>query len=397
MCTHLVAEHPPGSYRILTGAGMDYHLQCAPCVDAEAPLIEVCEGCADNAGQWDSVLGWLGEPEIKHRDREPGGTWLTWDSPVRPVNDRCLAPLPGNGWLALTADGLVEIDDVGEHRPRGPVDLPDEPPNEWNGRVRGPALHASADGTLVAVVTDYGRYGTVLERESGKVVLALDRQDYHTETTPFPFAFTGEGMITATDWNRLDAFDATGRLLTDRETGFGDAKNPREHYLDFFHGALTASPSGRLLVSDGWVWHPVGIPIALDVGAWLAGDRHAAEHGVELTLRQYAWDQPIAWIGEDTVAVQRIGHDDEQMIDGVELFDAVSGHSKGMFAGPSGPMWAHDGLLYVAAEAGFEIWDPAEGARIGLIEGFAPTAHDPSKRTFAELGNGQLRIWTSTR
>ena len=397
MCTHLVLENPPGSFRVLTGAGMDYHLLCRECVDADVPLIEVCEGCAGNAGEAGDMLGWRGEPEIRLRDRETGGSWLTWDCPVQPVNDRCLAPLQGNGWLAFTADGLVEIDDVGEHRAPTPVELPEEPPNEWAGHVRGPALHTSADGSLVAVVTDYGRHGTVLRRESGEVVLDLDRQGYEDETTPFPFAFVGSGpetvIIAATDWNRLDAFDATGRLLTDRVTSRDDVP---EHHLDYFHGALTPSPSGRQLFVDGWVWHPAGVPMVVDAGAWLAGDVHAAEHGVELSQREYAWDQPVAWLDEDTVAVQRIGDDDEHMIDGVKLYD-LHGASPGMFAGPSGPMWAHDGLLYVAAEGGFEIWDPAEGARIGLIEGFAPTAHDPEKRTFAELGNGQLRIWTSTR
>lgn len=395
MCTHLVAEHPPGSFRVLTGAGMDYHLLCAECVDAEAPLIEVCEGCADNASEWDSVLGWRGEPEIKRHDRELGGTWLTWDSPIRPVNDRCLAPLPGGSWLALTADGLVEIDGIGEHRLLTAVELPDEAPSEWAGRVRSPALHTSADGGLVAVVTNYGRYGTVLERGSGDQILALDREDYYNKTTPFPFAFIGEGpettVIAATDWNRLDAFDATGRLLTDRVTSHQDN---RDHYLDYFHGALSPSPSGRFLLTDGWVWHPVGVPMVFDVGAWMAGDTHAAEHGVSLCQRDYAWDQPIAWVDDDLVAIQRIGADDEQMVDGIELYD-IHGTRKGMFAGPSGPMWAHRGLLHVAAEGGFEIWDPVEGARIGLCEGFTPTAHRDG--VFAELGNGQLRIWTSTR
>ncbi|WP_020645112.1 hypothetical protein [Amycolatopsis balhimycina] len=58
-------------------------------------------------------------------------------------------------------------------------------------------------------------------------------------------------------------------------------------------------------------------------------------------------------------------------------------------------MWAHGGLLYVAAEAGFEVWDPAEGARIGFAPGFRPTAHRDG--AFAELRNDQLRIWTTPR
>ncbi|MEV4057626.1 hypothetical protein AB0J55_41020 [Amycolatopsis sp. NPDC049688] len=39
------------------------------------------------------------------------------------------------------------------------------------------------------------------------------------------------------------------------------------------------------------------------------------------------------------------------------------------------------------AEAGLEVWDPAEGARIGFLE----------DGTFAELRNDQLRTWTTPR
>ena len=51
--------------------------------------------------------------------------------------------------------------------------------------------------------------------------------------------------------------------------------------------------------------------------AWLSGDTFAAEHGDHLAYRSYAWDQPTAWLDERTVAIQRIGYDDEATIDGV--------------------------------------------------------------------------------
>jgi hypothetical protein len=149
-------------------------------------------------------------------------------------------------------------------------------------------------------------------------------------------------------------------------------------------------------VTDGWVWHPIGAPKAVDLAAWLGGDRHAAEQARGLTPgRENAWDQPIAWLDDTTVAIQRMGADWRHMLDGVELYDAATGRRTGMFAGPAGRMWAHGGLLYVAAEAGFEVWDPAEGARVGFAPGFHPIAHRDS--VFAELRNDQLRTWTTPR
>lgn len=390
ICAHLTTEDGPGCFRVLTGIETRFDLRCQECADAEAPeLLDVCAGCFERAEEL-AHLGWRGTPEIRRHDGDLGGAWTTLAGVPEPLNDRCLAPLPG-GWLVWAADGLVAIDPVPRHITT--VELPAEPPEAWAGHVRGPALHTSADGRFAATVTDYGRYGAVVELSSGAVTLELDRQGYHAETTPFPVAFLGSRVVAATGWNRLDAFDAaTGRLLTERVTS---REENREHHLDYFFGRLLPSPSGRAVLSDGWVWHPAGIPLVIDSAAWLNGDRHAPEHGRRLAQRAYAWDDPVAWLDERTVAQQRIGDDDELMIDGVTLLDAASGRRTGQFAGPKGRMWAHEGLLYVATDEGLEAWEPGEGARLGLLPGFTPIAHRAG--TFAELRNDQLRIWTSGR
>jgi len=367
-----------------TGVETRYDLLCRTCAEAGTPeLVDACAGCFRRAeGRAD--LGRRGSAEILRRDRDLGGAWTTTACPVTPLDDRCLAALP-DGWLAWTADGLVALDPAPRHV--ATVRLPEEPPADWAGRVRGPALHTSADGRFAAAVTDYGRYGAVVDLASGAVTLALDRQDYATTTVRFPVAFLGPLVVAATDGNRLDAFDAaTGRLLTERVTTYEE--NPG-HYLDYFFGALLPSPSGRSLLVDGWVWQPEGIPLVLDCAAWLAGDRHAPEHGRPLAFRD-PWDAPMAWVNDETVALQQIG-DDDRPIDGIQLHDARTGRRTGMFAGPAGPMWGHGGLLYVTTDDGFEVWDPAEGARIGFLEGFAPIAHRDG--TFAELRDGRLRTW----
>ncbi|WP_244180612.1 hypothetical protein [Amycolatopsis pretoriensis] len=306
------------------------------------------------------------------------GTWTTRPCPVTPLNDRCLVPVPG-GWLALTEAGFVRIDDEDQWL-LGPVEPAEERDVERYDRPdrpRGPALHASADGRFAAVVSDYGQYGTVVDLAEWVTVLDLDRDWDDNEWTRYPFAFLDGGRFAAaTACDRLDVFDAaTGRLLTEHADDSG-----------YYFGAVLPSPSGRSLLVDGWAWHPVGIPLVIDCAAWLAGDRNPAQ----LADRGDVWDEPMVWLDEETIALQGIGSE-RPPLDGVEVRAAASGRLLGQFAGPKGRMWAHGGLLYVAAEAGLEVWDPTEGARIGLLEGFAPIAHHDG--SFAELRNDQLRIW----
>ncbi len=389
VCAHLTTDNGTPCFHVLTGVGVRFDLLCRDCADAEAPeLLDACAGCFARAEEL-AHLGWRGTPQVLRRDGDLGGSWTTLTGVPAPLNDRCLAALPG-GWLAWTDGGLVALDPVPRHV--AAVELPEEPPEDQPWRRREPALHTSPDGRFAAVVTDFGRYGAVVDLATGAVTLELDRQDYHVETTMFPVAFLGSRVVAATDWNRLDAFDAaTGRLLTERVTGH---EENREHYLDYFFGALWPSPSGRLLLSDGWVWQPDAMPLVIDAAAWLDGDRHAPEHGYALDWYRPGWNVPMVWLGDETVVLQGIG-DDTGSIDGVELRDAATGALRSRFAGPSGRMWAHGGLLYVAAEAGFEVWDPVEGARVGFAPGFHPVAHRDG--AFAELRNDQLRIWTTPR
>ncbi|WP_344313225.1 hypothetical protein [Fodinicola feengrottensis] len=233
----------------------------------------------------------------------------------------------------------------------------------------------------------------ILDIATGRTI-ALDRGPYQCKTTPFPIAFLDDAVIVATDWNRLDLFDmASGHLSSNRDTAWQRECPRPEHYLDYFHGRLLLNPSGGSLADDGWIWSPVGAPSVIDVEGWRRGDTYAAEHGEALSYRSYAWDQPIAWIDDTTIAIQRIGHDDEAMLDGVEIYDAPSGRRIAIFAGPNGRMWAYRGKLHVAASTGMEIWNRETGARISHLTDFRPTAHDPVTGAFAELRENRLRTW----
>ena len=56
-------------------------------------------------------------------------------------------------------------------------------------------------------------------------------------------------------------------------------------------------------------------------------------------------------------------------------------------------MRANRGRLHTVTDGGMEVWDPADGARTGLLQGFRPMAHDRSKGVFAQLTGERLRTW----
>ncbi len=66
-------------------------------------------------------------------------------------------------------------------------------------------------------------------------------------------------------YNRLEIEDArTGEPLT---------AGPEREPDDFFHSRLAVSPSGRYLLSAGWVWHPWGCLVVFDLRQALADPR----------------------------------------------------------------------------------------------------------------------------
>ena len=394
MCEHLVAEQPPYySYRWFTGRGVEYARLCEPCADAGlSSTITVCAGCVERAEKRGTFSSSRGRPEFLRRDEllaEPTSVECT----VVPRNEYCLAAMPG-GWLALTEDGLVRIADDGSTDFVGERGYAEPAPDDRNSDAIGDfeigsGLHVSPDGRFAAVVTNFGRYGEVIDLSDGSLVHELDRTSDENWTTFYPFTFLPDGtFVTATDSNCLDRFDlATGECLTERDVSYGT-----EHYVDFYHGGLTLSPSGRWLLDDGWVWHPVGVLSAIDMRKW-AEDRYAAEHGLTVSDPENEWNRPLAWLDDDVVAVQRIGGIWNEMVDGVTLFRAPAFEEIGHFYGPAGRMWAHRGRLHTVTHEGMEVWDPADGARTGLLKGFSPTAHDRVAGVFAQLTGEQLRTW----
>jgi hypothetical protein len=220
-------------------------------------------------------------------------------------------------------------------------------------------------------------------------------------TVPFSFSFaTHHGRticIHRTKWNRLDVSDAaSGELLTARDTGTGKSLR-----LDYFHGGLQLSPGGARILDDGWIWHPVGMPVVWDVERWLNGSLWESEDGAsrfELCGRAYYWDNGMCWLDHSRVAIGGIGDDDLLIVPGARIFELrPDGGWREVFTfpGPSGAFLSDGIRLYSADDSGLSVWDAKTGVRIGRLEGFQPQKIHPRSHELIALGERRLSVWTA--
>jgi hypothetical protein len=318
-----------------------------------------------------------------------------------------------NVTYAIGADGsLWSADHVAGSAERlGGLDLPPLPEGQvWNGRVPRHRLHVSSSGRFVAVGVDYGRTGVVFDIEAGAVTVALECGAYHEETVPFSAAFVShkgrDVLIHRTEWNRLDAIDPrTGKVLTKRRpTSYSRQEKRPEHYLDYFHGGLSVSPDGRLILDDGWVWSPVGVPDVWSVEAWLGSNRWESEDGPTKRSGRggYGWDEGACWLDDDRFVVQGFGGCEVQPPPGVAVIlysdllrlESRLGDFDGELVrgipGPEGRLLGHDDLLFAVTPDGLTAWDVASGSVIEACPGFSPSVHSRGGRRLTEVRGDSL-------
>lgn len=422
ICEHLrVCREPWLSYlRWYTGSGLDSELICKSCADkrqsGQAIATEVvCQKCFEYAtseiGDQEEVRG---KPEIRIRS-EPFNLELQNTGLPKEVGKIVdFSPIigeRGSTWLLLYEDGLIaRFDaDTGESRRLAKASLASELDDKpWCGHILKQHLHCSSDGAFAAIVNDYGRYGQIIDLRSGQTTLTLDGGKYYPDTVPFSFTFARiRGQVVAihrTDWNRLDVSDpATGGLLTVRNpTSYQRGEDRPTHYLDYFHGALHVSPNGVRIVDDGWVWHPVGIPTTWNLEPWITENVWESEDGPTrkaTCARDYYWDHSMTWLDDNRIAIAGLGDDDEDMIDGVRIFDLSlpgSGSPRWRadwpwprelvaFAGPAGAFFSDGQRLFSSDESGVSCWDVNDGFRTGYFQGFKPTHYHKGAQEFVQL------------
>jgi hypothetical protein len=408
VCTHVRArgEERFSYVNWYVGTGLDAEFLCIPCAESRergvtVEIETVCQECFKKFRRSHSLERIGGHAEVSESLISIEVELIESRIPEAVGRIVDLSPLHLGAqsiWLLLAEDGrLIHFDaNTAETRDVGSTTVPSETcESPFDGHVLTRRLHTSPDGRFAAVVNDYGRYGQVIDLESGIVTLHLDGGDYCSETVPLSFAFARwQGRVIAvhrTDWNRLDISDAAdGHLLTERSpTSYRQGEQRPRHYLDYFHGALYLSPDGTQIVDDGWVWHPFGVAVIWSLQSWLSENVWEAEDGAtrkDLCGRDHYWDHAIAWIDAGTVAIGGIGDAWGAIIDGARIFDTTStvcepGYGYGLwlnarevsaFAGPAGRFFSDGESLYSAAGDGLSRWDIKTGARTGRVPTSCP-------------------------
>ncbi|MFI1586281.1 hypothetical protein [Embleya sp. NPDC020630] len=330
-------------------------------------------------GIWEGVVGFPGAIDGPDRIallRRPSDVRLGGFRAAVPVADA-----PGERWIVACDEVLLELDGrTGLTREIAAIPL-DSPDKGANAEL---VLATDRAGRFVAVAQAKGRHGAVVETASGRVLMRLDRGDYHVRVCEFPVAFADVAgrtvLVHATAWNRLDCSDpSTGANLTHRESPSPRREMPvDEHYLDYFFCGLSISPTSRRIVSDGWMWSPCGVLAAWDLQAWLTDNPYESEDGPtrrELAPRFEAWDAPRVWLDDRRLAVWGFGVD-EQLHDGVRIYDAESGTETDWFPGPVANL-AADGTLLYSLQPHLTVYEIATGLQLLIEPDYAAQSRHP--------------------
>jgi hypothetical protein len=436
VCDHLRPGVSPwvSTYQRYTGVGLAFELLCVPCFDRceanDAPATGcLCSHCFDEVV--DDVVsrdGIRGTPEVRERQAPVAEPVRTYEVPATsaPIIDLAYA-LAIDCWFGLCADGVIVrlSRDWNAAVAVATVDVVVNPEAESRtSQIPHLRLEVAWSGRFAAVVVDFGQGGVVVDLADGSVTARLDGGDRHTWTVPLSMAFTqldGRDILShRSEWNRLDLMDpATGDSLLNRPTPPTTTTDSPEHYLDYFHGRLIVSPDGQYVVDDGWIWHPVGVPVVWDLHRWLTQNCWESEDGDSrrsLGSREYYWNHGICWLDNDRVVVEGIGNDDELMVDGVIIYD-IGGATAGLverppgilrpeigpvvlsaeivqaIAGPAGVLFGSGHQLFSATDAGLSIWSVETEARIGFIPGFNPRYQNRVNGELVALDSPSIHVW----
>lgn len=412
-CSHLMENADNDYFRHFTGVGVESYFLCTDChqiLVREKTNVPVQP--LDRQGiQRISTEGFLdgisGEPSIlalSDIDLPPVQS-LSLSDPII-----TMAAMPNGCWLTYSSSQALAVfnPDTGNRETLMSISLPEETDEAWCEHHLASRLHCDPTGNYAVLVHDYGRYGVVINLHTRQVTMSLDGGEYYPETVPFSVCFImHEGhpiLIHRTDWNRLDASDpATGHLLTERgPTSYDNGEESPAHYLDYFHGGLHSSPSGKRVLNDGWVWHPAGLANYFDPHNWLRTNVWETEEACHChsLMQRDDWDLGVAWLDDDRVILQTLIADAslETRRKKVGLAFLLNLITKEIiaFAGPAGRFFSGEGgHLFSANDEGFSLWDIERRCRIGFIAGFTPAYYHPWRRVFVQITKQELFFWKS--
>lgn len=173
------------------------------------------------------------------------------------------------------------------------------------------AATASPDGRFAVIYENHGTKGLLLE--DGKIVRELNRSYYCADAYEYPVAlfYDANGCLLLAhcpdEYCRLELEEvSTGRALTTSSD-----RKP----TDFFHSRLAASPSGRRLLSAGWVWHPWSAVVTFDVPQ-VVQEPKRLDKGEHAKPPSGYEEGSACWLDDDKIVIG--GNGDEENLDGDE-------------------------------------------------------------------------------
>lgn len=162
-----------------------------------------------------------------------------------------------------------------------------------------------AGSDYAVIYTKLGTKGLILR--GGMVIREINRSYYHAGVFEYPIAMfrlpSGREVLAhcPDEYCRLQIEDlATGEVL---------AKSNGPKPADFFHSRLAACPSGRRLLSAGWIWHPVDAVKVYDLTTAFADSTHLDEGGLKIDA--WAEESSAVFLSEGRLLVALNGVEDE--------------------------------------------------------------------------------------
>lgn len=181
---------------------------------------------------------------------------------------------------------------------------------------------ASPDGRFSVIYEKQRTKGLLLD--NGKVVRELNRSYYCADAYEYPVALfnTGGRLVLAhcpDEYCRIELEEvSTGRALT--------ASQDRKP-SDFFHSRLAASPSGKRLLSAGWVWHPWNTVVTFDLDRAIVEPFHL-DRGENAKPHSGYEEGSACWLDDDIIVVG--GTSNEENLDGDEATSPLNLSPRGI-------------------------------------------------------------------
>ncbi len=406
----IIYEYDPeteiGYRKYFSGNKNEYHLICTQCStdldNIASKLIDIDEVIFNEIDtDIHNCYGFIGSPMMlkKQTDLYFEHKYLEFSKEIRAEIVAIKATIRNsqNFILAATKNREIwEIDYINDiYKKVYEVSLEEE--INFNKEI---LLEISKDGKIIAITNSKGQFGVVVNIEESKLLMRLDRGNYHVEYSIFPVKFfeynNQQLLIHGTDWNRLDISNPnTNEVLTTRKiekTIMGTT------ILNYFHSDISISDNAEFVIDNGWVWHPVGEITIWSLQKWLKENSFESETGESLKSicrRYYFWEGSICWIDDRTVGVYGFGDDDDWIIPAIRVFDIIDLKELYWFPGPDKKFVFDKYLFSTSHENGTKIWDIKTGEMLLSENNMNYDEYDKnSKRFFSLIGKNALQIST---